>query len=172
MVTVTHGEFILSLLSLGYINIFFTLLCGGCLPQAISYWSYLNHKALQCEISRRFVFLYKYTGTHAQVSLCIYSLGRVRWNGKIWLSVLGFEWGVDGLEMREREREMFYLTMHSTHFIYGYMVSDIWLRTILIVRKETRCYHIGYSYRLTARVLLYAPSHRQDNTWSTGWNEK
>ena len=66
---------------------------------------------------------------------------------------------------REREREMFYLTTHSTHFIYGYMTSDIWLRTILIVRKETRCRHIGYSYRLTARVLLYAPSHRQDNTY-------
>ena len=57
------------------------------------------------------------------------------------------------------EREMFYLTMHSTHFIYGYMASDIWLRTILIVRKETRCRHIGYSYQLTARVLLYAPWH-------------
>ena len=56
-------------------------------------------------------------------------------------------------------------TTHSTHFIYGYMASDIWLRTILIVRKETRCRHIGYSYRLTARVLLYAPSHRQDNTY-------
>ena len=55
--------------------------------------------------------------------------------------------------------------MHSTHFINGYMASDIWLRTILIVRKETRCRHIGYSYRLTARVLLYAPSHRQDNTY-------
>ena len=66
------------------------------------------------------------------------------------------EWG---------EREMFYLTTHSTHFIYGYMASDIWLRTILIVRKETRCRHIGYSYRLTARVLLYAPSHRQDDTY-------
>ena len=64
-----------------------------------------------------------------------------------------------------REREMFYLTTHSTHFIYGYMASDIWLRTILIVRKETRCCHIGYSYRLTARVLLYAPSHRQDNSY-------
>ena len=25
-----------------------------------------------------------------------------------------------------RRKEMFYLTMHSTHFIYGYMVSDIW----------------------------------------------
>ena len=55
---------------------------------------------------------------------------------------------------------MFYLTTHSIHFIYGYMASDIWLRTILIARKETR-----YSYRLTARVLLYAPSHRQDNTY-------
>ena len=53
----------------------------------------------------------------------------------------------------------------STHFIYGYMASDIWLRTILIVRKETRCRHIGYSFRLTARVLLYAPSHRQDSTY-------
>ena len=66
---------------------------------------------------------------------------------------------------QQREREMFYLTTHSTHFIYGYMASDIWLRTILIVRKETRCRHIGYSYRFTARVLLYAPSHRQDNTY-------
>ena len=26
---------------------------------------------------------------------------------------------------REREREMFYLTTHSTHFIYGYMASDM-----------------------------------------------
>ena len=60
---------------------------------------------------------------------------------------------------------MFYLTTHSTHFIYGYMASDIWLRTILIVRKETRCRHIGYSYQLPARVLLYAPSHRQDDTY-------
>ena len=55
--------------------------------------------------------------------------------------------------------------MHSTHFIYGYMASDIWLRTILIVRKETSCRHIGYSFRLTARVILYAPSHRQDSTY-------
>ena len=67
--------------------------------------------------------------------------------------------------MKLQEREMFYLTTHSTHFIYGYMASDIWLRTILIVRKETRCRHIGYSYRLAARDLLYAPSHRQDNTY-------
>ena len=87
-------------------------------------------------------------------------------------------------------KEMFYLTTHSTHFIYGYMASDIWLRTILIARKETRCRHIGYSFQLTARVLkclsikkkpevkftyidtlmvclcgFSAPSHRQDNTY-------
>ena len=45
------------------------------------------------------------------------------------------------LDVQEGRKEMFYLTTHSTHFIYGYMASDIWLRTILIVRKETR-----YSY--------------------------
>ena len=33
---------------------------------------------------------------------------------------------------------MFYLMTHSTHFIYGYMASDIWLRTILIVRERER----------------------------------
>ena len=60
-----------------------------------------------------------------------------------------------------REREMFYLTTHSTHFIYGFMASDIWLRTILIVRKETRCRQIV----LTARVILHAPPHRNDNTY-------
>ena len=53
----------------------------------------------------------------------------------------------------------------NTFYFYGYMASDIWLRTILIVRKETRCRHIGYSFRLTASVLLYAPSHRQDSTY-------
>ena len=64
----------------------------------------------------------------------------------------------------EGRKEMLYLTTHSAHFIYGYMASDIWVRTILIVRKETRCHHIGYSFRL-ARVLLYAPSHRQHSTY-------
>ena len=60
---------------------------------------------------------------------------------------------------------MDFLTKHSTHFIYGYMMSDIWLRTILIVREETRCRHIGYSFQLAAMVLLYAPSHRQDSAY-------
>ena len=33
------------------------------------------------------------------------------------------------------------------------------------MRKETRCRHMGYSFRLAARVLLYASPHRQDNTY-------
>ena len=27
---------------------------------------------------------------------------------------------------KKGSKEMFYLTTHSTHFIYGYMASDIW----------------------------------------------
>ena len=58
-----------------------------------------------------------------------------------------------------------YLTTHSTHFIYGYMASDIWYMTTQIAREETRCRHISYSCRLAARVLLYASSHRRDKTY-------
>ena len=62
-------------------------------------------------------------------------------------------------------KETFHLTTHSTHFIYGYMATDIWFRTTQIARGETRCCHMGYSFRLATRVLLYAPSHRQDSTY-------
>ena len=61
---------------------------------------------------------------------------------------------------RERERNVLFNDALNTFYLRLYGV-----RTILIVRKETRCRHIGYSYRLTARVLLYAPSHRQDSTY-------
>ena len=54
--------------------------------------------------------------------------------------------GRETIKTNRKGKEMFYLTAHSTHFIYGYMASDIWLRTILIVRKETRCHHMGYSF--------------------------
>ena len=33
------------------------------------------------------------------------------------------------------------------------------------MREETRCQHMGYSFQLTARILLYAPSHKQDSTY-------
>ena len=60
---------------------------------------------------------------------------------------------------------MFYLTTHSTHLIYGYMESDIWLRTILIVRKETCCCHIGYSFRLQQGFFyMHHPTDRIAHT--------
>ena len=35
------------------------------------------------------------------------------------------------------------------------------------VREETRtCHYVGYSFGLTARVLLHPPSHRQDSTYN------
>ena len=61
----------------------------------------------------------------------------------------------------EGRKEMFYLTTHSTHFLKGDMASDIWWRTTQKVREETRCRHIGYSFRLAARDLLYAPSQNR-----------
>ena len=39
------------------------------------------------------------------------------------------------ISVTEGREEMFYLTTNSTHFIYGYMASDIWLRTIQIARE-------------------------------------
>ena len=51
------------------------------------------------------------------------------------------------------------------------LVNDI-LNTVYIrlygvghMREETRCRHIGYFFRLTARVLSYAPSHIHDSTY-------
>ena len=32
-------------------------------------------------------------------------------------------------------------------------------------REETHCRHVSYSFQLTARVVLYASSHRQNNTY-------
>ena len=31
-----------------------------------------------------------------------------------------------GHMVKDERKEMFYLTTHATHFIYGYMASDIW----------------------------------------------
>ena len=55
---------------------------------------------------------------------------------------------------------MFYLTTHTTHFIYGYMASDIMVKDHCDSEKGNPL----PPHRLFLSVLLYAPSHRQDNT--------
>ena len=52
-----------------------------------------------------------------------------------------------------------------TYFIYGYMASDILKRAIQIVREETRCSHMGYSFLISSKILLYASSNRQNSTY-------
>ena len=49
-------------------------------------------------------------------------------------------------------------------FIYHILFTVI-LRTTQIAREETRCRHMGYSFRLAGSVLLYASSHRQNITY-------
>ena len=84
---------------------------------------------------------------------------------------------------------MFYLTTHSTHFIYSYMVSaEVGRKEGNVLFNDAlntfylRLYGIRHMVKdhsdsekgnplpphrllLTAKVLLYAPSHRQDSTY-------
>ena len=59
---------------------------------------------------------------------------------------------------------------HSTpHFIYGYVASDMVKdhsdREREREREETRCRHMGYSFRLAARVLyMHHPTYRMTHT--------
>ena len=66
---------------------------------------------------------------------------------------------------------MFYLTTHSTHFIYGYMASDM-VKDHSDSEKGNPLPPHRLLFRLTARVLLYAPSHRQDSTYQEHWLER
>ena len=65
-------------------------------------------------------------------------------------------------------KEMLYLTTHSTHFIYGYMASDI---------EETRYHHMGYSFPINSKgsfictfpqTGLHIPRPLLHQSWSTG----
>ena len=50
----------------------------------------------------------------------------------------------------------FYLRLYGvTHMVKDHSDSE----------RGTLCCHMDYSFRLAARVLLYASSHRQDNTY-------
>ena len=71
--------------------------------------------------------------------------------------------------------EVFYLMTHSTHFIYGYMAlygyMDIMVKNHSDSERGNPLLHMGYSFRLAARGVLYAPSHRQDRNKKGGREE-
>ena len=59
------------------------------------------------------------------------------------------KWKKEGNVLFDNAINTFYLRLYGDR----HMVKDH------SNRKETRCCHIGYSFQLAARVLLYAPSH-------------
>ena len=55
---------------------------------------------------------------------------------------------------------MFYLTMHSTHFIYSHMASDKWERTIQIARGNPLPPH-GLLLPISSKgSFIYHPTDR------------
>ena len=62
----------------------------------------------------------------------------------------------EGKVLYNDARNTFYLRLYGVrHMVKDHSDSE----------RETCCHHMGYSFRLGARVLLYASSHRQDNTY-------
>ena len=70
---------------------------------------------------------------------------------------------VTTIQLGEREKNVLFNDALNTFYLRLYGIRHM-VKDHSDSEKETRCRHIGYSFRLTARVLLYAPSHRQDNT--------
>ena len=67
-------------------------------------------------------------------------------------------------ELQEDEGNVLFNDALNTFYLQLYGVRHM-VRSTQIAREETRCHHMGYSFWLAARVLLYAPSHRQDSTY-------
>ena len=82
------------------------------------------------------------------------------YNGWYVLSVCEIVYPYIGNVLFNGALNTFYLQLYGA----GHMVKDY------SARKEACSHHyIGYSFWLAARVLLYAPSHRQDSTYTTAF---
>ena len=68
------------------------------------------------------------------------------------------------IRIRNNEGNVLFNDALNTFYIRLYGVRHM-VKDHTKAREETRCCHMGYSFRLAARVLLYASSHRQDNTY-------
>ena len=71
------------------------------------------------------------------------------------------------MRRKEGRKEMFYVLFNDALNIFYLRLYGVrhMVKDHSDSEKKTRCRHIGYSFRLTARILLYAPSHRQDSTY-------
>ena len=110
---------------------------------------------------------FKYLCISAKVARCVQLARDAVKNGKV------------GARTR-KGKEMFYLTTHSTHFIYGYMESDMVKdhsdsekgnplpqhRLLFPISSK------GSFICITPQTGYYIPQPLLHQLWSTGWNEK
>ena len=68
------------------------------------------------------------------------------------------------LEYFEGRKEMFYLMTHSTHFIYGYLVSDV-VNDLSDSERGNPLPPHGLLFPNSNKFLLYAPSRKEDSTY-------
>ena len=56
---------------------------------------------------------------------------------------------------------LYCLILRNSILFFNLVCFDLW--TTKIMQEETQSHYMAYSFRLAARNLLYAPSHRQDS---------
>ena len=79
----------------------------------------------------------------------------IKYSTNNWSDIGCCVWRKEGNVLFNDALNTFYLRLYGViHMVKDHSDSE----------RETRCRHMGYSFRLAARVLLYA-SHRQDNTY-------
>ena len=64
----------------------------------------------------------------------------------------------------KKERNV-YLMTHSTHFIYGYMVSDIWLKTTVGKGGNLLLLLHGLLFPISSKESFIGQTNRQDSTY-------
>ena len=99
-----------------------------------------------------------------ELKTCLYRLRRrtglvmSQWPGRYWVRISKHAptGRKEGNILFNDALNTFYLRLYGV----GHMVKDH-----SDSERGTRCRHICYSFRLATRVILYASSHRQDNTY-------
>ena len=85
-------------------------------------------KSLGCALTMC-IFIKNIIKTIFAIKKCISVQGRVEGIFKAMLPLATIRctfFSTSATPRKEGRKEMFYLTTHSTHFIDGYMASDIW----------------------------------------------
>ncbi len=65
--------------------------------------------------------------------------------------------------MEGRRNVLFNHTLNTFDVVI--LVLGTWLKTTQVIREETHCCYMSFSFQLAAKDLLYVPSHIQDNTY-------